>query len=193
MGHSRSVDPEVKETKLLDIMPHLTANRQRGFITGIALYGAIAVGVLILGLSIACKVQSARLEAVKKELATFQADIKAIGNYARTKKAEKEAADLLLKKGLDHENKLLQADLADARKRLLNAAAGRGRVPEIPASPGSPDEIKVSRADLNGAIRKHVESVRAILGGTANLIVEGAEAVIDLDTGKDFVKLQAVK
>ena len=48
---------------------------QRGFVElGVMAYAAIAAGVVILGLSVAVKVQTARLAATQQELATEQAN-----------------------------------------------------------------------------------------------------------------------
>lgn len=64
---------------------------QQGFIP-IALYAAIGAGVIILGLSIALKVQSSRLEAAQTEKAritgeyeAFKAGVKKIGEEAQAK------------------------------------------------------------------------------------------------------------
>ena len=48
---------------------------QRGFAElGVMAYAAIAAGVVIVGLSVAVKVQTARLDATQQELATEQAN-----------------------------------------------------------------------------------------------------------------------
>ena len=79
-------------------------NTQRGFLlAGPVLYGAIAAGALVVGLSVALKVQSSRLDAAKAELslctslynqalASIQHQNQAVRELERASKAAQERA-----------------------------------------------------------------------------------------------------
>jgi len=150
----------------------------------------IAIAVVVGGLSISLWVQNTRLASCKREFEVFKAEVKAAGEIAQEKAKQKEIADKRLKQRIDSDHATTIANLRAESKRLRDTYTNGGNMPQLPSPPGSPDETKVSRADINGAIRSHVETVREILGGTGKLVEEGAEAVIGLDAGKDYVKEQ---
>src|SRR5689334_19941185 len=123
--------------------PHCSAHRQRGQILP---YVAVGVAVVVLGLGVAVKVQSARLEAVKQEYDGFKAQVKANGDAALKAKKEQEAKDKATKERIDNETKLLRASNAVLNKRLRDYVATSGRVSDLPATTGSPDLICFDRA-----------------------------------------------
>src|SRR5262249_49099962 len=89
---------------------------QRGFI----LAGYIAIGALLVigGLGLALKIQSARLEAVKKEYADFKAKVEFQGRAAQQAADERYAKDLAVKEKANEENKKRIADLSATVGRL---------------------------------------------------------------------------
>lgn len=157
--------------------------RQHGF-GSITLYAAIGAALVIAGLGIALKVQSARLEAVKQEYAGFVAQVKAVGEVAQAKARAQESADKKLKEKIDNENKILRDSLAVSARRLRDASAGSGIVPSIPAAPGGSDAANFDRAEFNRALRDYFEGARRLDSEAAKLIVEGAEGIADLDSAR---------
>ncbi len=165
------------------------AVKQRGFM----LYAGIAALIAIAGLTIALKVQTSRLGAVKQEYAGFQAQVKALGEIAQEKAKQKEAEDKKLKARLDDENKKLRDNLAVTGKRLRDSIASSGTMPQLPAPPHGADTITLERAGINRALREHVTEVRGILEEITGLFVEGAQATIDLNAAKAFIQEQTKK
>ena len=158
-------------------------NKQRGF----ALYAAIGALVVISILGIALKVQTSRLEAVKKEYAAFQAQVKALGDLAEAKNRAKEKEDKALKEKIDHENKTLRTNLAITSKRLRDSA-GSGGVPQIPAPAGSAGEATINLAIANRALSDYFTAARQLNSAVAGLVIEGAEAAADLDSAKAWAR-----
>lgn len=156
----------------------------------ITFWKPIAVIVVILGLGIALKVQTARLASVKQEYAGFKASVKAIGDQALAARKAKEASDKQLKARLDDENKTLRNNLAATGKRLRDYA-GSGSMPQFPASTGSADEATINLTIANRALREYFAAERILEVETARILVEGAQGIIDLDAGKKWVKDQA--
>jgi hypothetical protein len=163
------------------------AMRQNGF-GSITLYAIIGAAVVIAGLTIALKVQSSRLEAVRSEYAGFVAQVKAAGEVAQAKAKAKEAVDKQLKEKIDHENKTLRTNLADAANRLRNASASSGRLPQVPASPGGAATAPIDTAELNRALREYFEGERRRDSAVAGLVIEGAENATDLNSAKEWAK-----
>ena len=98
---------------------------QRGFVElGVMAYGAIAAGVVIVGLSVAVKVQTARLAATQQELATEQANRALWQKAAETcSKATEEAAAEAKKRAT-----IAQAALRDARQGNVKAESEIARL-----------------------------------------------------------------
>src|SRR5690349_17838603 len=89
---------------------------------------AIAAGVVFLGMGIALKVQSSRLESCKTEHAAFVAQVLALGETAKAEKAKKEAQDAKQIK-----DALTQRDTALAK--LRESGSGGRKLPGSPAAP----------------------------------------------------------
>ena len=66
--------------------------KEKGFIAGIGLYAAIGALILIAGLMIAVKLQSARLEAKTAQYDQLKAEVKVLGEQAKAEKVKTEAA-----------------------------------------------------------------------------------------------------
>ena len=157
-------------------------NNQRGFLSP-TLYAAIGAAVVIGGLWIWGSVQTKRLEACKQEYAGFQAQVKALGEVAEAKARTKEKADLALKRRIDNENKSLRANLAAESKRVRDFNTLSGGLSGLPTNTERPDFACFSRAELDSAIRQYQSELLTIAE-------KGAQATLDLDTAKTWVKDQ---
>lgn len=160
---------------------------QRGFVIpplGIGIYGAIAAAVVILGLGVSLKVQTSRLASCKQEFATFQSQVKALGEVAAAKAKAQEAADIAKKEKIDNENQALRANNAALVRKLRLAANSRKReLPAAPAASRRPDLICLDRAEYqreNGAINQR------LFEGIRRLADEGTASTIDLDSAKSW-------
>lgn len=162
-----------------------SASRQQGFLP-IAMYGAIAAVVVIGVLSVSLRIQTNRLDAVKQEYAAFQANVKALGEVADKQARAKEKADIATKEKIDADHKKTVATLLAESRRVRDFNSSRGGLSGIPASPSRPDLACFDRAELDTAIRLYQSDLLGIAE-------KGAQATLDLNTGKDWVKLQAVK
>lgn len=168
----------------------MTTN-SRGFIQLSPLaWGAIGAMIIIVALTAAVKIQTSRLETAQGErdvarsqLATFKAETKRLGDEAARAAKAREAQDRKDKEKADAENKDLRREL-DARRRQLRDranSAGGSLVPAPGPAPRSPDTVTFDRSLLDRALREYEAEVEGLIG-------EGAEAVIDLDTAKQWGK-----
>ena len=103
---------------------------ERGFFLPalpIAAWGAIAAGVVIVGLGIALKIQSTRLDSVKAEYATFRANIEAAKKVhdAEDKRKESESAAIITQKDTEYE-----------RNALVISAAWKSYADSLRVKPG---------------------------------------------------------
>lgn len=158
---------------------------QRGFIA-LPMMGwvAIAAGVVILGLGIAVKVQTARLDSVKAEYAGFVAQVEAQGKAAAKVAQAQIAADKLKKERADREHantKRNLADIYDAYRRLRDSRAAGGIVPPAASGSPSPERACFNRPALDNA-------VSALDRGTTKILERGDAAIADLNTAKEWAK-----
>ena len=151
----------------------------KGFIQ-LSLMGwlAVAAAVVFAGMSIALKVQTARLDASKAEHATFVAEVKAKGEAAEVKARAQEKADLAKKEKADAERKKLIARNADLNKRLRDNSA-RSVLPETSPTTREPETACFGRPDLDAALQRFT-------GGVAEIIISGQQAIDDLDNAKQW-------
>ena len=157
---------------------------QSGFILpplGITFYAALAAGVIIVGLSIALKVQSSRLEATKAEYAGFVAQTKAIGDAQVLKTKETEAKHERIVKEKDNELSLARTRFNDDVKRLRDTNTSRRSVPEAPTNSVKPHLACFDRAELDAAIR-------SFTGEIGEIAVKGESCTIDLNNAKEWAK-----
>jgi hypothetical protein len=157
--------------------------KMRGFImpSPLLLYGALGAALIIGGLTVALKVQTHRLAATKAEYATFVAQTKALGLVAQAK-ADKQNADFkLLKETVDHETKLNNDRLALAAQRLRDTNTRRSYLPQISATSKRHDLACFDRTEFDAATRD-------LAGEVSELVVEGEQATVDLDSAKDWIK-----
>ena len=159
--------------------------KQQGFIALPAMaLAAIAAGVVIAGLGVALKVQSARLDTCKAEYATFKAEVKVLGEAAIAATKAREAADKEKKEKADVQNAKSRRDLDGiyaAYRSLRDQRAGGGRLPEAPSGSRRPDLACFDRAELTG-------SVGILEEGVPRITQQGDEARLDLDTAEAWAQ-----
>jgi hypothetical protein len=157
----------------------MNARNQRGF--SMMLIGGIAIAVVIGGLGLAVKVQSARLESCKEEYAAFVSRTQRLGEEAqkwaddekaRFEKERKDADTLIVK---------LQRNLAATQQRLRDERARSNLVPPASATSRSPRLACFDRPELERALSNFVEAV-------AGLLAEGDARTAELDTAKTWVR-----
>ena len=156
--------------------------KQRGFIPlPLMAWGAIGAGVIILGLGIALKVQTARLDHCKAEYAAFVAETKRLGEEAQRKAKETEAKNLKAKEIADADTTKLRTDNAALARRLRQSTrAGGGSLSPAPAGSKCPqgqtcfDTAEYQRAD------------GIFVTGARKLADEGTAVSIDLNTARKW-------
>ena len=165
-------------------------NKQHGLIADgwLLLIGAIVIlgmlGSLSLWLSSVENKGYVRGKAeVQLQFNKFKTDQARLAANADAKARATEAKDKTRQEKADATNKDLRRELDLRRKQLRDArsSAGASVVPDAPAGSGSPDTATFDRAKLDGALRSFTSGVEELIG-------EGAEAVIDLDTAKAWSK-----
>ena len=153
---------------------------QKGFVLpplGIQTYALLGLALLCFMLGIALKVQTSRLDACKANMAV----IKALGEQAEQEAKAKDEQNKLNKEKADRENAKLRDRLNATAVRLRNASANQSFLPPTPAGSRSPETACFARADLDAALRNFSR-------GFSELAIEGEQAVIDLDTAKEWAK-----
>lgn len=156
---------------------------QRGFIQlSLMGYMTLAFGVIVLGLSIALKVQSSRLESCKAEHQLFVSQVERLGKEAKEKAKQVEAQDKLRFKKAEDEIKKLRSD-NDKFKRLRDSDTRSRRLPEAPKDSVRPDLSCFDRTALESAYGELVKELRGLAD-------EGTEATIGLDTAKRWIQSQ---
>lgn len=145
-----------------------------GVLLSLSVLGNLSLGKLYVG-------AREDLAAEKKAFSTFKTSVRLEGEKAEEEKKRREMADKLAKDTADAENAVIRGKLATALQRLRDSRlrAGGSLVP--PASPSStrPDLAAFDRAEFDRALRGFEEGVERLVG-------EGAEAVVDLNTGKKW-------
>lgn len=154
--------------------------RERGFIQlSPTLWLAIGVGVLVAGLGIALKVQTARLDSCKADHAAFVAMVKAEGVAAEKAARKKEAEDVALKEKTDAAHKAAVAALNADVARLRNQRPVSRIVPSAPADSRDPSLACFDRAELAAAIGRFVTDARGIAD-------EGAAEALALQSAREW-------
>jgi multidrug efflux pump subunit AcrA (membrane-fusion protein) len=146
--------------------------RQRGFVLPalpIWAWGAIGSFVVITGLGLAVKVQTARLDAAKAEIAKVQADYDAfkgeVERFGREAKARADAererhAKVNRERESSYEKRI--AALNDAYRRLRDSNTRRGDLPPIPNAPVCPDGA-ADREQLLAVLRSADENTAKLI------------------------------
>lgn len=158
---------------------------QQGFIAlPIWGYAAIGASVVIAGLGIALKVQTARLDAVKAEYASFVAQTKAIGEAAEKEAKRKEAEDKKRKESADADLTRARSELAGvvaAYRGLRDSRARSGFLPAPAASSASASRACFDRTELE-------RTLGAIDAGGGRIAEEGDAARIGLDAARAWAR-----
>jgi hypothetical protein len=151
--------------------------KQRGFLQLTPLlYGAIAAGAIILALSGAVWVQTARLSSANSTIAAT----KVIGKAAEAAAKKKEKDDKRSKEKADEQNRFDTASLRVDLERVQRSA-GRSIVPLGPPGARRPDLVTFDRAELDTALRRFT-------AGAGDLVGEGAKATVDLNTARKWAQ-----
>lgn len=156
-------------------------SKQRGFIFTpmLAIYGI--VGGLVIALAAGLWVQTQRLERERIKCREFSAQVRALGEQAEKAAAARVMQDKANKEKADAENDRLNRELRALAKRLRERNASGSYLPAPSASAGSADTACFDRAQLDRAIRD-------LDRGVQGLVVEGAEAVTDLNSAKQWAQ-----
>lgn len=146
-------------------------------------YIIAVLGVALLVTAGFAYLQTGRLSIEKREHALFVKTTKQIGEAAQRAAAKRIEADKKAKGKADEENRKTIAGLRADNKRLRDERARSGYVP--PAAPGArrPDLATFDRAELERALQFLDAGVQEIVG-------EGDESRVNLDTGKHWIKDQ---
>lgn len=147
-------------------------------------WAALAAGVVILGLGVALKVQSARLESCQAEYATFKAEVKLFGEAAIKAAREREAADKANKEKADVQNAKSRRDLDGiyaAYRSLRDQRAASSRLPEAATFAPSADRTCFDSKALAASIRGYET-------GILTVVEQGDAARLDLDTAKAWAQ-----
>lgn len=155
--------------------------RERGFIslspTG---YIMLGMSMIVLGLGIALKIQTARLDSVKAEYWAFVADVKTKGDIAKAKADQENKLNQERKDKADREYQKLLASNA-ALKRLRDARPATSGLPQAPADSKRPELACYDRAEFSRAYGELVTEIRA--GAD-----EGTESAIGLNVAREWAQ-----
>jgi len=117
-------------------------------------WAAVAVGILILGLGTAVKVQSSRLESCKTASEAFKAQVVAEGQAAAKEAARRDLINSTALKEAKDENAKVTAD-RDAKyaayRKLLDSTRSCP-LPEAPAVAGTTERTCYKSADITRAV-----------------------------------------
>ena len=153
-----------------------------------SMWGALGAVVVIAGLGIGLKVQTARLDACQAKHAAYVAEVDAIGQAAAKDAKTRESANLKAKERADNESARAKRDLAgvyDAYQLLLHAEAGRSPLPAAAPGAADPDLACFSRAALDRGLAVVDATLQA---GALNILRRGDQAIADLNTAKAWAK-----
>lgn len=137
-------------------------------------YAAIAAGVVIIGLSVALKVQSSRLAACQHDFEVFRVQVETLGREAERKAHEKEKAD-----AAKIQTAVSERDAALAK---LRSNSGSRRVSTNPAAPAGSSQVCFRSDAYSAAFSEFSGSLNRFLGEAYGLAIEGDAAQIDAQT-----------
>lgn|SRR3990167_1111192 len=117
----------------------------------------------------------------KANFDSFKGGVEALGKQAQERVRLRTVADKSFKEKADAQNKLLRSNLTIALNSLRIKYTGSGGLSAPAPSPASPDRICFDPAKLDRALRN--------LGqGLLGIVETGSQAIIDLDSVKQWVK-----
>lgn len=117
----------------------------------------------------------------QQRFAAFRAAVDAVGKAQEQRTRERIALDVKRKKESDRENLRLRADYNLVAKRLRDERASRGLLPARPTAAGGPAVAAFDWDQLDRAILDY-------RGAVAQLLEEGDQARIDLDTARRWAQ-----
>lgn len=139
-------------------------------------YIMLGLGMIVLVLSIALKVQTSRLDSVKSEYAQFVATVKSAGDAAKVKAEAENKLNLERKVKSDEELRNLRIANDNLNKRVRERSAG-SVLPQTETAAGEPSLACFDRGILD-------QSLRAFTGGTAEIAISGQQATEELNNAK---------
>jgi hypothetical protein len=158
-----------------------------GWLTGlpIKMYLYAGIALLVVGLGLAVKIQTSRLDSCKEAAAAFKAVVKAEGEAAA-----KEAArvNLVNSKAMEaaHERiKVLSANNAVLIKRLRSNNPPQSRLPPPPSNTKRPDLLCLDRETYQ---REDGILIAKLFEGARSLADEGTTHTLKLSTAVEWAK-----
>jgi len=160
-------------------------NKQRGVISQLYLFGAVAISAFMLGGWVAWEFQGMRLATCKAAAEAFKTRVEAEGKVAKLESERQVLADRKAKEKADETNKRLHASNRAIIERLRrsNDSARRSVVPPTPVASSRPDLACFDRSELE---RTYGEVAGRFRAGVRSLVDEGTKATIDLNTAKQW-------
>ena len=159
-------------------------NQERGFISGIALYGVIAAVAVAGALGIALKIQSSRLEVCQTKFDSFKLETKRIGEAQDKANREKESRDAKAKETTDAAHKTTIARLNRDLQRVRDDNSRRSLTPQASATTRRAELACFDRAEFARALSEFEGEVEAIVG-------EGTARTVELDLAKAWAQQAA--
>ena len=144
-------------------------------------YIALGMGAAMLLASGAAWIQTSRLDTVKKEYASFVAQVKVLGEEAERKAKQKEAQDKLRKEKSDAETKTAIAGFRATIKRLRDADTSSRFVSPAPAGSPSPQIACYGRERLN-------QEISGFTREATDILAELGAAAVELNGAKEWAQ-----
>ncbi len=150
---------------------------------------AVGAAVLVAGLGMAVKIQSARLDSCKEAAAAFQAAVKAEGQAAEKEAARVNLSNLKAKEAANGKITQLLADNGTLVKRLRSNNPPQSRLPAPDPASKRPDLICLDRAEYQ---REDGILVARLFEGARSLADEGTANTLKLSTIAEWAKSVSV-
>lgn len=152
---------------------------QKGFIFP-SLYIYLGLGLIVLTLGIALKVQSSRLESCKAEHKAFVSEVERLGNEAKLKAKQVDQENKLKKEKADEDLRKLRSANNELSKRVRDNSRSSFVPPTGPVT-GKPETACFDQGAIDGAIKRFAERVTGI-------VEQGQEAITDLNNAKQWAQ-----
>ena len=164
---------------------------QRGFIQLSLLgWGAVAAGVVILGLTVVLKVQTARLEASQSAFSAFKAQVEQEGKAAEKQRLQ----DILDRKAISDKKEAEDAKRYAALGVKYRAAVAAARLPNSPGSgetqPLSSAAAVISCPDRQPDLAGRLAELET---GVLEILERGDKAIARTITCKSWLDEQIAK
>lgn len=133
---------------------------QKGFISGLYIY--LGLGLIVLVLGTAVKVQSSRLESCKAEHAAFVANVERLGLEAKEKAKQEIERQKKVTQDVSSDYEKRLNHLRDTYARLRDQRSGSGSMPAVPNAPRSLDEITTDSIPLAGICAETTQQLNSL-------------------------------